>query len=58
MRQLTDQRLPFDLQPDEEEEQRHQAVIDPEMQRLGKPGARETESQVGVPEVKVAAGPR
>ena len=29
VRQLTDQQLALDLEPDDEEEERHQAVVDP-----------------------------
>src|SRR6266576_7092490 len=56
--QLTDQYLPLNLQSDQEKEQSHKPIVDPEMQRIGQQPADATESQVHVPEMKVVAGKR
>ena len=56
-RELADQGLAFDLEADEEKEERHQPVVDPEMQLLGELLAGETEGQFGMPETEVARCP-
>ena len=49
--QLALDQLALDLQADDEEEQRHQAVVDPLLER-------EVERQLGVPQVEVRGRPR
>ena len=48
--QLAMQQLVLYLQPDGEEEQHHQPVIDPMMDRLGEDGAAHAELQFGMPQ--------
>ena len=54
-RQLADQQLALDLQPDEQEEDRHQAVVDPVQQRLFEPERRHAETDVRLEHVLVEA---
>ena len=49
-RQLADQQLPLDLEPDHEEEERHQQVVDPVHERLGELPAPDEDPCLGVPE--------
>ena len=58
-RQLADHQLALDLQPDEEKEDRHQAVVDPVQQRLVEHERRHAERHVRLEQVLVeAAGGR
>ena len=50
--------LVLDLQPDDEEEDHHQGVVDPVLQRLLEPEAAEVDADRGVPERVVRRRPR
>ena len=57
-RELADEQLALDLEPDDKEEERHEQVVDPVHQRLAElPGAHE-EPDLGVPERIVRAPER
>ena len=51
-------RLAFNLEADEEKEEDHQPVVDPEMQLIRELLTCETEGQFGMPETEVALCPR
>ena len=55
--QLAGDQLAFDLQPDHEEEQRHQPVVDPVAQVHGQAPAADLDGQLGVPQRLVGALP-
>jgi hypothetical protein len=57
-RELPLQQLLLDLQPDKEEEDRHQAVVDPEHQRLGQRQVPVADDEVGEEELLIACAPR
>ena len=45
--------LAFDLEADEEEEDRHQPIIDPQVQGLGDRAAADIEAELGLPQAVV-----
>ena len=56
--QLALDQLPFDLQPDDEEEDRHQPVVHPLLEREVDRMAAERDRQMGVPQLEVGLLPR
>ena len=56
--QLPDDQLALGLQPDHEEEQRHQPVVDPVVQVLSDAEAPEPDGHVGAPQRAVGVRPR
>jgi hypothetical protein len=56
--QLAHEHLAFDLQPDDQEEDRHEPVVDPMRQILGQREVGHTYRQLGMPERRIALAPR
>ncbi len=56
--QLAQHQLPLHLEPHHEEEERHQAVVDPVVQGVAHAQRADVEADVGLPEVEVGRGER
>jgi hypothetical protein len=57
-RQFAGQELALDLQPDEQKEDGHEAIVDPLMQRESEGRSRKPDRNLGLPQVMIFVRPR